>query len=100
MIDMTIMKILIILAILIAIVLAVMVYVYLDYRRHKKPLLSVDPNVNYSLFHHIAVVTIPIFRYQILMDKHFVYLAEVPEQPFKVNFFIDIKKILIDSKSY
>lgn len=65
MIDMTIMKILIILAILIAIVLAVMVYVYIDYRRHKKPLMSVDPNVNYSLLHHIAVVTIPIFRYRL-----------------------------------
>jgi len=59
------MKILIILAILIAIVLAVMVYIYIDYRRHKKPLMSVDPNVNYSLLHHIAVVTIPIFRYRL-----------------------------------
>ena len=59
------MKIIIILAILIAIALAVMVYVYVDYRRHRKPLESVDPNVNYSLFHHIAVVTIPIFRYRL-----------------------------------
>lgn len=59
------MKIIIILAILISIALAVMVYVYVDYRRHRKPLESVDPNVNYSLFHHIAVVTIPIFRYRL-----------------------------------
>ena len=59
------MKILIILAILIASLISVMVYVYIDYRRHKKPLMSVDPNVDYSLFHHIAVVTIPIFRYRL-----------------------------------
>lgn len=59
------MKLYIPLAIVVVILLAVVIYVYLDYRRHKKPLLSVDPNVNYSLFHHIAVVTIPIFRYRL-----------------------------------
>jgi len=59
------MKLYIPLAILVVIVFAVMIYIYVDYRRHKKPLESVDPNVNYSLFHHIAVVTIPIFRYRL-----------------------------------
>jgi heme/copper-type cytochrome/quinol oxidase subunit 2 len=59
------MKLFIPLAIVIVVTLVVMIYVYVDYRRHKKPLTSVDPNVNYSLFHHIAVVTIPIFRYRL-----------------------------------
>ena len=59
------MKLYIPLAILVVIVLAVVVYIYVDYRRHRRPLESVDPNVNYSLFHHIAVVTIPIFRYRL-----------------------------------
>jgi len=59
------MKLYIPLAILVVIVFAVMIYIYVDYRRHKKPLESVDANVNYSLLHHIAVVTIPIFRYRL-----------------------------------
>jgi hypothetical protein len=59
------MKLLIPLVVIILAILSIALYVYVDYRRHKKPLSSVDPNVNYSLFHHIAVVTIPIFRYRL-----------------------------------
>lgn len=40
-------------------------YIYYDYRRHKKPLLIEDPNVHYSLMHHVKVVTLPIMRYRL-----------------------------------
>lgn len=40
-------------------------YVYRDYRRHKKPLETVDPHVAYSLAHHVRVVTIPILKYRV-----------------------------------
>ena len=59
------MKLFIPIVVIVLVLLSALSYVYVDYRRHKKPLESVDPNVNYSLFHHIAVVTIPIFRYRL-----------------------------------
>ena len=59
------MKLFIPIVVIVLVLLSALIYVYVDYRRHKKPLESVDPNVNYSLFHHIAVVTIPIFRYRL-----------------------------------
>lgn len=36
-----------------------------DYKKHKKPLTEIDPNVNYSFMHHIKVVTIPLFKYRL-----------------------------------
>lgn len=36
-----------------------------DYKKHKKPLTEIDPNVNYSFMHHIRVVTIPLFKYRL-----------------------------------
>lgn len=41
------------------------IYVYMDYRRHKKPLTTVDPHVSYGLIHHVRVVTLPILKYRI-----------------------------------
>ncbi len=40
-------------------------YTYLDYRRHKQPLLQADPNARYSYFHHLKVVSIPLIRYRL-----------------------------------
>ena len=46
-------------------VVAVFVYLRVDYRRHKKPLVMIDPNVKYTFWHHVRIVTIPIFSYRI-----------------------------------
>lgn len=39
-------------------------WLLLDYYKHRKPLLAVDPEVEYSLIHHIRQVTIPIIKYR------------------------------------
>jgi heme/copper-type cytochrome/quinol oxidase subunit 2 len=46
-------------------VIAVFVYLRIDYRRHKKPLTLIDPSVKYTFWHHVRVVTIPLFSYRI-----------------------------------
>ena len=40
-------------------------YIYMDYRKHKAPLKEIDPMVDYTFMHHIKVVTLPIFRYRL-----------------------------------
>lgn len=40
-------------------------YVVIDWRRHLKPLREEDPDVHYTLWHHIRVVTIPLFHYRL-----------------------------------
>jgi heme/copper-type cytochrome/quinol oxidase subunit 2 len=46
-------------------VIAVFIYLRVDYHRHKKPLTMIDPTVKYTFWHHVRVVTIPIFSYRI-----------------------------------
>ena len=41
------------------------VYVIYDWRRHRKPLVDQDPSVHYTIWHHLRVVTIPLFKYRI-----------------------------------
>jgi hypothetical protein len=41
------------------------VYVVWDWRRHRKPLVEQDPTVRYTIWHHLRVVTIPLFKYRI-----------------------------------
>lgn len=41
------------------------VYVIYDWRRHRKPLVEQDPSVHYTIWHHLRVVTIPLFKYRI-----------------------------------
>lgn len=43
----------------------VVLYLRIDYRRHRKPLLEIDPMVHYTFFHHVKVVTIPLLSYRI-----------------------------------
>lgn len=45
--------------------IAVFIYLRIDYHRHKKPLILIDPNVRYTFWHHVKVVTIPLFSYRI-----------------------------------
>jgi len=40
-------------------------YVVMDWQRHRRPLLEEDPSVQYSLIHHIRVVTIPLLEYRL-----------------------------------
>jgi hypothetical protein len=40
-------------------------YLYWDFRRHRSPLAAIDPNVSYTFWHHISVVTIPLVKYRL-----------------------------------
>ena len=48
-----------------------LLYAYYDYRRHKQPLVSENPHVHYTFWHHLKVVTLPIMRYRlsIVIDR-------------------------------
>lgn len=39
-------------------------YVFYDYRKHKKPLIAIDPSVKYTFGHHLKVVSIPLLKYR------------------------------------
>lgn len=53
-------------ALLLAVPLIVIViWLKADYSRHKRPLKEIDPNVHYTFWHHIKVVTIPLLSYRI-----------------------------------
>lgn len=43
----------------------IVVWLKADYNRHKKPLLEIDPNVKYTFWHHVKVVSIPLMSYRI-----------------------------------
>jgi hypothetical protein len=45
--------------------IALVTYLRLDYVRHKRPLQLADPSVKYGFWHHIRVVTIPLFSYRL-----------------------------------
>lgn len=47
--------------------LIIVIWLKADYKRHKKPLLEADPNVRYTFWHHIKVVTFPLFSYRITL---------------------------------
>jgi hypothetical protein len=38
---------------------------FIQYRKHKKPLMAIDPNVQYSFAHHIKMVTLPTLTYRL-----------------------------------
>ena len=40
-------------------------YTYLDYRKHKTPLTEASSDVNYSYFHHLKVVSLPLAKYRL-----------------------------------
>ncbi len=42
----------------------VLAYVGIDYRQHRKPLKLADPAVDYTLPHHIRIVTMPLLSYK------------------------------------
>ena len=40
-------------------------YLLWDYRRHKSPLLEIDPSVEYTFWHHVRMVSIPLVKYRL-----------------------------------
>lgn len=46
-------------------IIGMALYVLWDWRRHRKPLLDENPNIKYTIWHHIQVVTIPLCKYRI-----------------------------------
>ena len=47
------------------VILVIITYLFIDYRRHKRPLVQADPNVKYTFAHHLHQVSIPLFKYRI-----------------------------------
>lgn len=50
---------------LVAVISIILVCTFLDYGRHRRPLVEADPNIRYTLGHHVRVVTIPLLRYRL-----------------------------------
>ena len=52
---------------LVGLLLMLFVYTYVDYRRHRKPLVEADPSVSsrYTYHHHIKAVSVPLLKYRI-----------------------------------
>jgi hypothetical protein len=60
-------------AVAVGVILAgVLLYTYLDYRKHRRPLIEADPHANqtYTFPHHLAAVTIPLLRYRLRISLH------------------------------
>lgn len=53
--------------VLAGIIISTLAYTYWDYRRHKQPLVEVDPDARhtYTYLHHVRVVTIPLLKYRV-----------------------------------
>jgi hypothetical protein len=49
-------------------ILGTIAWLYRDYRRHKKPLKSLDPKVKYSFWHHLHVVSLPVIKYRLSIN--------------------------------
>lgn len=41
------------------------VYIQIDYRRHRRPLKEIDPQVHYSHIHHVQVVVLPMAKFRV-----------------------------------
>ena len=54
-------------SLIIVVAIIAYIYTYHDYKKHKTPLLYADPNVQYTYGHHLKYVSIPLFRYRLVM---------------------------------
>jgi|GEM_PF-5274615 len=52
------------------VMLVVISYTYVDYRRHRQPLISENPRLKYTFWHHLKVVTLPVLKYRFLVATH------------------------------
>lgn len=51
--------------ILVSVIAITTIYLYIDYRKHKKPLVEINPNVHYTFAHHVRMVNIPLLKYRL-----------------------------------
>lgn len=50
--------------------LSLTVWTIIDYLRHKRPLKEANKKVNYSFWHHLKVVSIPLLRYRVAINLY------------------------------
>ena len=53
---------------LLGLILGSLTFAYVDYRKHKGTLQSIDPTVRYTFAHHVKVVTIPLLKYRLQLQ--------------------------------
>ncbi len=53
--------------VLLTLLMLLFIYTYIDYRRHRRPLVEADPSVSsrYTYQHHIKTVSVPLLKYRI-----------------------------------
>lgn len=56
--------------VLLAIFTTTTFYLYIDYRKHKKPLTTIDPEIHYTFIHHVKMVNLPMLKYRITSKFH------------------------------
>lgn len=55
------------LAVVILVLALSLLYTYMDYRKHRKPLVDADPQAEqtYTYQHHVKTVTVPLLKYRV-----------------------------------
>jgi hypothetical protein len=55
---------------LLGLIIGSLSYTYYDYRKHKKPLVVVDPGAkhSYTYLHHLRTVTMPLLKYRLSLS--------------------------------
>lgn len=53
--------------VLLVLLVVLFIYTYVDYRKHRKPLVEADPSIGnqYTYQHHIRAVSVPLLKYRI-----------------------------------
>jgi len=50
--------------------LTLTMWTLIDYHRHKRPLKEANKKINYSFWHHLKVVSIPLLRYRLSVNVY------------------------------
>lgn len=64
-------------AIFIALSAAALLYMWMDFQHHKKPLIEIAPKTKYGLLHHLRVVGLPRLKYHWRPVFYWIAVAEV-----------------------
>lgn len=64
-------------AILAYLSVAAILYMWMDFQHHKKPLIRIAPKTKYSFLHHLRIVVLPRFHYRWRPAFYWVAVAEV-----------------------
>lgn len=65
------------LAAIIVLTIGALMYMWMDYQVHKKPLISVSPKTKYGMLHHLRLVVLPRFKYRWRPAFYWLAVAEV-----------------------